>query len=165
MYNVLSDEDPGWHQIAKILTEWSFFTELAVQAIFIALLIIATHLFKELDDRLEKLNGDAHAWIKWKRHYDLVRTFVDQINAVFGLILLATFSHVFMDMTYYSQELMLSLRYPSDYSISLILDRSLLYFGQVFSRLLLITFFAWNMTTNQVSIMHNVRTIAKHLTR
>lgn len=123
----------------KILAEWSFFTELAIQTVCLVLLQFAAELFKELEDRLQIVNDDIHVLRKWKRQHDLVCTFVEQINEVFGLILLVIFSHIFTDMAYYAHEFMIATKCPSallfvfGYSISLILDRSLLYFSQVFS--------------------------------
>lgn len=133
-----------------MLTEWTFFTELAVQTVFIALLPIATQLFEELDDRLEKLNGNAHIWNIWKRHYDLVRRFVDLINAVFGHILVYILAHIITDMIFFAIHFMGTAKSPHSLTGFLNLNHNLLYFSQIFLRLLLITSYSCNMT-NQVS--------------
>ena len=88
------------HPMPIIAALASQLAEIGVRTTFFVLTSVATLLFEELDGRLEELASQSNAESnvqeisrhvrKWQMDYDLVVQLTEQINSVFGFILLVT---------------------------------------------------------------------------
>ena len=77
---------------------WARIAEIGIVNVFVTTSILATLLFNELNDRAEEMSQDcktaqyfdvySESLEKWRRHYNLVCRFVEQINSCFSPILL-----------------------------------------------------------------------------
>ena len=92
---------------------WSRLAEIGIRTIFVVLTSTAALLFKELDERMEKIakqsetdpNPDRFQYQstklnEWRRHYDLICKLVELINRCFGFCLLLITTHDFATSIY-----------------------------------------------------------------
>ena len=91
---------------------WSRLAEIGIRTIFIVLASTAALLFKELDERMEKIEKKSEAdpdldrlqqstkLNEWRRHYDLICELVELINRCFGFSLLLITMHDFATSIY-----------------------------------------------------------------
>ena len=77
-------------------TLWARTAEIGISAIFVVMSFTASLLFEELVNRADDMNENYATappnylpaeLEKWRRHFDLVCTFVKKINRSFGLVL------------------------------------------------------------------------------
>ena len=73
---------------------WARIAEIGVANVFLTMVFVAELLFQELNDRANDINLDESRANRsdkledWRHHFDLVCTFLENINSCFGPVLL-----------------------------------------------------------------------------
>ena len=102
--NPKPDFIPNWY-VAQSLGFPSCLPEMFLRTFTIALILTATLLFEELDQRLDAIAADSGSSIgvsqkldQWKGHHDLLCRLVEQINGSVGIVLSIFLVHGFCVM-------------------------------------------------------------------
>ena len=146
------------HSFAFRLVNWFRLTDLAILSVFFALILTASLLFTELDDRIEDIlnsTNNKRSQIsfklnRWKRQHHLVCQLVDCINDTFGLIVLIQIGYIVTEMTIFSAAFMIRFKFGCEFlrlddingELSIFQNNTMAYF-HVFFRLLIISVSSW----------------------
>lgn len=139
-----------------IFMNWFRLTDLVISTLFFALIAVISVLYKELSDRFEdfpniETEGFSIKLDEWKGHYDTVCQIADNVNHIFGLVLLVQFGQIVVEMTIRSAAIMMRIKvgYHSFYTMEE--DDGLqnhftnifMAYNHVFLRLLAISMVSW----------------------
>lgn len=150
-YIAIKLEKTTLYRVVYALHNWARVIELAIQSVFFVLVMAASLLFEELGERFPNSSKTSEDLDKWKKNYDLVCCFLEEIDSIFGLILLIQIGYITIEMINDSYFFMVAFKLGDFYSGGADGFRGYIVVNyiHVLTRLFIITVASWHMQ-NQV---------------